>query len=140
MTPDPPDYGTPPPHGPDQEPPQDAPDSPPRPSSASSGTIDEVHISGLSLVFDGRVLEFFGRNPYFLSGGYQRRYHVRQLDLTVRGPDRMGRYTVKMREPSSQSTASKMRFESDVWPAVLPFFSRVAHAVDARTSPPGGAN
>ncbi|MFE2267764.1 hypothetical protein ACFXB4_00835 [Streptomyces lavendulae] len=51
--------------------------------------------------FDGRILEVFGSHP--------RRFHVRNMDLRVTGPDRKGKRTVEVVSgppgaPASQHT------------------------------------
>ncbi|MFD8020424.1 hypothetical protein ACFV6G_08355 [Streptomyces lavendulae] len=51
--------------------------------------------------FDGRVLEVFGSHP--------RRFHIRNMDLRLIGPDRKGRRTIEVvagppEAPASQHT------------------------------------
>ncbi|MFF1348137.1 hypothetical protein ACFVZJ_19540 [Streptomyces sp. NPDC058322] len=47
--------------------------------------------------FDGRILEVFGSHP--------RRFHIRNMDLRVTGPDRKGRRTVEIVAGSPEAPA-----------------------------------
>ncbi|MDJ0384884.1 hypothetical protein [Streptomyces sp. G-G2] len=49
--------------------------------------------------FDGRILEVFGSNP--------QRFHVRNMDLRVTGPDRKGRRTVEIVAGSPEAPATR---------------------------------
>lgn len=49
--------------------------------------------------FDGRILEVFG--------GYPKRFHIRNMDLQVTGPDRKGRRTVVIVAGSPEAPAGQ---------------------------------
>ncbi|MCX4870084.1 hypothetical protein OIC43_01735 [Streptomyces sp. NBC_00825] len=49
--------------------------------------------------FDGRILEVFGSHP--------RRFHIRNMDLRVTGPDRKGRRTVEIVAGSPEASAAQ---------------------------------
>ncbi|WP_406458586.1 hypothetical protein OG782_36595 [Streptomyces sp. NBC_00876] len=48
--------------------------------------------------FDGRILEVFG--------SYPKRFHIRNMDLRVTGPDRKGRRTVEIVSGSPEAPAA----------------------------------
>lgn len=49
--------------------------------------------------FDGRILEIFGSHP--------KRFHIRNTDLRVTGPDRKGRRTVQVVPGSPEAPATQ---------------------------------
>lgn len=49
--------------------------------------------------FDGRILEVFGSHP--------RRFHIRNMELRVMGPDRKGRRTIEIVAGSPEAPASQ---------------------------------
>ncbi|MFE7517484.1 hypothetical protein ACFU8I_40595 [Streptomyces sp. NPDC057540] len=59
--------------------------------------------------FDGRVLEVFGSHP--------RRFHVRNTDLRVTGPDRKGRRTVVIvtGPPEAPATEHTWHHSAEEW-------------------------
>ncbi|MER6097962.1 hypothetical protein ABT154_19290 [Streptomyces sp. NPDC001728] len=59
--------------------------------------------------FDGRILEVFGSNP--------KRFHIRNMDLWVTGPDRKGRRTVVIAEgtPEARSTQHTWHHSAEEW-------------------------
>ena len=73
--------------------------------------------------FDGRVFEVFGfNNPV--------RYHRNELELEVKGPDKKGRYEVKI--GSRWRGMAQFWVEGSEWPAIAP----VIEAASAAARPP----
>ena len=85
--------------------------------------MDEVWADDVLLTFDGRVVEVFG-----FSGSESIRFHVLNLDLSVDGPDRKGRYTL-MIEPAMRGGGCHVPVPEADWPAVSPFVDRVLAAM-----------
>ncbi|MEU8763560.1 hypothetical protein [Streptomyces sp. NPDC048659] len=59
--------------------------------------------------FDGRIFEIFSSHPY--------RFHVRNMELEVSGPDRKGRRTVVVTtgSPEARSTVSTWHYTAEEW-------------------------
>lgn len=59
--------------------------------------------------FDGRVLEIFGSHP--------KRFHVRNMDLRVTGPDRKGRRTIEIvaGPPETPATQHTWQHSAEEW-------------------------
>ncbi|MFD5432216.1 hypothetical protein ACFWJ4_08560 [Kitasatospora sp. NPDC127067] len=59
--------------------------------------------------FDGRILEVFG--------GYPKRFHIRNMDLRVTGPDRKGRWTVEIvaGPPEARATQHTWHLSAEEW-------------------------
>jgi len=87
--------------------------------------MEETWIDGTLFAFDGRVVEAFG-----LPGEGDLRYHVRNLKLTVDGPDAKGRRRVHLRPWSTGAGGMAMHVSQEAWPAAKPFLDRVAAAID----------
>ncbi|HEX8205295.1 MAG TPA: hypothetical protein VF587_04475 [Solirubrobacteraceae bacterium] len=87
--------------------------------------MDEVWADDVLLTFDGRVVEVFG-----FSGSESIRFHVLNLDLSVDGPDRKGRYTVRI-EPAMRGGGCHVPVPEADWPNVGLFVDRVLAAMPA---------
>ena len=87
--------------------------------------MDEVWADDVLLTFDGRVVEVFG-----FPGSESIRFHVRNLDLAVDGPDRKGRVTLKL-EPASRGGGCHIEVPEQDWPEVGAFVDRVLAAMPA---------
>ncbi|MGW7442753.1 hypothetical protein [Kitasatospora sp. NPDC054795] len=59
--------------------------------------------------FDGRILEVFGSSP--------KRFHIRNTDLRVTGPDRKGRRTVEVvaGPPEAPATQHTWHLSAEEW-------------------------
>ncbi|MFF7776480.1 hypothetical protein ACFZCG_18885 [Streptomyces tanashiensis] len=59
--------------------------------------------------YDGRVLEVFGSHP--------KRFHIRNMDLRVTGPDRKGRRTVEIvtGPPEARATQHTWHHSAEEW-------------------------
>ncbi|MFE0654490.1 hypothetical protein ACFVZH_38790 [Streptomyces sp. NPDC059534] len=59
--------------------------------------------------FDGRILEIFGSCP--------NRFHIRNMDLRVTGPDRKGRRTVEISAgpPEARATQHTWHHSAEEW-------------------------
>ncbi|WP_331772627.1 hypothetical protein OG948_55010 (plasmid) [Embleya sp. NBC_00888] len=59
--------------------------------------------------FDGRILEVFGSHP--------KRFHIRNMDLRVTGPDRKGRRTVEIvaGSPEAPATQHTWQHSAEEW-------------------------
>ena len=88
--------------------------------------MEEVWAGGILLAFDGRVLEMFG-----YAGDDSMRFHVRNLELQVDGPDRKGRHTLKIKAVTRCGGCHAEVPEED-WPAMAPFVDRVLAAIPAQ--------
>ena len=86
-------------------------------SELLEGRSEKVVVS-----FDGRVLELFGR--------YAHRYHVDELEVRVKGPDKKGRYEVAI--DSRFGGGAQFYVEGPDWPAIEP----VIEAARAAAAPP----
>lgn len=75
---------------------------------------DEIAVRvGTNLyVFDGRVLEIFGGNPI--------RFHVRHLQVLVKGPDRKGNRIVELCHglPEAPGVRHTWKYSAAEWSAV----------------------
>ena len=72
--------------------------------------------------FDGTVLEVFTDQH-----GSTTRLHLRLLHLAVDGPDRSGRYEVKMTtQPSGRGGGTTLFVPPEAWPQVQAFVGAVA--------------
>jgi hypothetical protein len=82
-------------------------------------------VRGPSVVtWDGLVLEVFTEQAG--SGG---RLHARLLHVTVKGPDRKGRYEVALTtKPGGSGGGTTLFVSGDDWPDVQPFIEAVAAA------------
>ncbi|WP_426361958.1 hypothetical protein [Streptomyces sp. E-08] len=60
-------------------------------------------------VFDGRILEVFSSHPH--------RFHIRNMDLRVTGPDRKGRWTVVIvaGPPEAPATQHTWHHSAEDW-------------------------
>ena len=85
--------------------------------------MDEVWADDVLLAFDGRVVEVFG-----FPGSESIRFHVRNLDLEVDGPDRKGRHDVKL-APATRGGGCHIPVGEEDWPAVATFIDRVLAAM-----------
>lgn len=86
--------------------------------------MEETWIDGTLFAFDGRVVEAFG-----FPGEGDLRYHVRNLKLTVEGPDAKDRRTVTLRPWSTAAGSMAMHISPEAWPAAQPFLEHVAAAI-----------
>jgi hypothetical protein len=93
--------------------------------------MEEVWADDVLLTFDGRVLEIFG-----FSGSESMRFHVLNLDLEADGPDRKGRYTLKI-APATRGGGCHVAVPEEDWSEVGPFVDRVVAAMPAADEPPG---
>jgi hypothetical protein len=91
--------------------------------------MDEVWAGDVLLCFDGRVVEVFG-----FSGSESIRFHVRNLEASADGPDRKGRYTVKL-APATRGGGCHIEVPEGDWPAVAPFLDRVLAAMPVAEEP-----
>lgn len=59
--------------------------------------------------FDGRILEIFGGHPL--------RFHIRNMDVEVTGPDRKGRRVVEIRhgQPDRRGMCHTWRYTAAEW-------------------------
>ncbi|HEX8085257.1 MAG TPA: hypothetical protein VF529_13275 [Solirubrobacteraceae bacterium] len=87
--------------------------------------MDEVWADDILLAFDGRVVEVFG-----FPGAESIRFHVLNLDMEVDGPDRKGRYTLKL-APASRGGGCHVEVPEPDWPEVSGFVDRVLAAMPA---------
>ena len=87
--------------------------------------MDEVWADDILLTFDGRVVEAFG-----FPGAESIRFHVLNLELTVDGPDRKGRYAVQL-SPATRGGGCRVEVPEADWPEVGPFLDRVLAAMPA---------
>ena len=85
--------------------------------------MDEVWAGESLLAFDGRVLEVFG-----FPGAVSMRFHVRNLRLSVSGPDGGGTHWVLV-QASHGSGGCNLQVAADQWPGVGPFLERVFAAM-----------
>ena len=85
--------------------------------------MEEVWADDILLAFDGRVLEVFG-----FPGQESYRFHVRNVELTVDGPDRKGRHRV---EAASARGSGGCSFDvpPEDWHVVGPFLDAVLAAM-----------
>jgi len=88
-------------------------------------TVDEVWADDVLLAFDGRVVEVFG-----FPGSESIRFHVRNLDLSVDGPDRKGRYALQL-APATRGGGCHVIVPEGDWPDVGGFVERVLAAMPA---------
>ena len=86
--------------------------------------MDEVWSGDSLLVFDGRVLEVFG-----FMGSESIRFHVRNMEVSVEGPDRKGRNAVTIKPAARGSGGCRLEVEPADWAAVGPFLDRVLEAM-----------
>ena len=86
--------------------------------------MDEVWADDVLLCFDGRVIEVFG-----FPGEESVRFHVRNVDLSVDGPDRKNRHSVLIKPASRGSGGVQLEVPEDDWPTVGPFLERVMAAL-----------
>ena len=87
--------------------------------------MDEVWADEILLTFDGRVVEVFG-----FPGSESIRFHVLNLELSVDGPDRKGRYAVLI-TPASHGGGCRVEVPEADWAEVEPFLDRVLAAMPA---------
>jgi hypothetical protein len=87
--------------------------------------MHEVWADDVLLVFDGRVVEVFG-----CPGSESIRFHVRNLDLAVDGPDRKGRYALQL-APATRGGGCSVPVPEEDWAEVGPFVERVLAAMPA---------
>lgn len=92
--------------------------------------MDEVWADEILLTFDGRVVELFG-----FPGSESIRFHVLNLELTVDGPDRKGRYELFIR-PASGAGGCRLDVPEADWTEVAPFIDRVLAAMPAAADVP----
>ena len=88
--------------------------------------MEEVWAGGILFAFDGRVLERVG-----YARDDSMRFHVRNLELQVGGPDRKCRRTLKIKAVSRRGGCHADGPEED-WPAIAPFVDRVLAAIAAQ--------
>ncbi|HEX2084051.1 MAG TPA: hypothetical protein VHF89_00070 [Solirubrobacteraceae bacterium] len=87
--------------------------------------MEEVWADDVLLTFDGRVVEVFG-----FPGSESIRFHVLNLEVAAEGPDRKGRYTLKL-EPAMRGGGCHIPVPEQDWPEVAPFVDRVLAAMPA---------
>jgi len=92
--------------------------------------MEETWIDGTLFAFDGRVMEVFG-----FPGEGNRRYHVRNLKLTIDPPDPRGRRRVAMRPWSTAAGGLSMHVSPEAWPCAERFLADVAQAIGASQQP-----
>ena len=92
---------------------------------SSDAPLDEVWADDILLTFDGRVVEVFG-----FPGAESIRFHVLNLDMSVDGPDRKGRYALKL-GPATRGGGCQVEVPEADWPEVGPFLDRVLAAMPA---------
>jgi hypothetical protein len=85
--------------------------------------VQEVWAGKVLLAFDGRVLEVFG-----FTGAESVRFHVRNMELSVDGPDSKGTYWVLVK-PASAGGGVQLQVPQEDWAAVGPFLDAVLAAV-----------
>ena len=85
--------------------------------------MDEVWAGDVLLTFDGRVFEVFG-----FPGQESYRFHVKNMKLSVDGPDRKGRYRVAAMSAKG-SGGCALEVGGEDWPQVEPFVDRVLGAM-----------
>ena len=85
--------------------------------------MEEVWADDLLLAFDGRVLEVFG-----FPGQESYRFHVRNVDLSIDGPDRKGRHRV-VAESARGSGGCAFEVPPEDWHVVGPFLEGVLGAM-----------
>jgi hypothetical protein len=93
--------------------------------------MDELSVANHILAFDGRVLEIFGQ---LAGSGANRRWHVRDLAVSIEGPDRKGRHAVQFKVASSNTGRCRLEIEDDEWTFAEPFLRRVQEAVGESSS------
>lgn len=86
--------------------------------------MDEVWAGDSLLVFDGRVLEVFG-----FSGSESLRFHVRNMEIELKEPDRKGRRWLRIKPASSGSGGCMFELKPEDRPQVEPFIDRVLAAI-----------
>ena len=91
--------------------------------------MDEVWADDILLTFDGRVVEVFG-----FPGAESIRFHVLNLEVASEGPDRKGRYMVKL-GPAMRGGGCAVEVPEADWPQVGPFLDRVLAAMPAVEEP-----
>lgn len=82
----------------------------------------------LLLTFDGRVLEAFG--TYTSGSGHyvpSVRFHVAQLNVKTEGPDRKGRYELRLTGLTRDTIVSAVVLEDD-WLKLAPLFDALRAA------------
>lgn len=84
--------------------------------------VMEARSGKMLVTFDGRVFEMFG-----FSGPV--RYHVAELELEVKGPDKKERYEVKI--GSRWRGMAQFTVEGADWPAVEPVIAAADEAAAA---------
>jgi hypothetical protein len=87
------------------------------------GEVIEVWADDVLLAFDGRVLEVFG-----FPGSESIRFHIRNLDLEVDGPDRKGRHNVKL-ATATRGGGCHIPVPEEDWPPVSEFVDEVLAAM-----------
>jgi hypothetical protein len=85
--------------------------------------MDEVWADDLLLAFDGRVIEVFG-----FPGSESIRFHVRNLDLEIDGPDRKGRHTIKL-ATATRGGGCHIPVPEEDWPEVRGFVDALLAAM-----------
>lgn len=90
--------------------------------------MDEVWSGDSLLAFDGRVLEVFG-----FMGSESIRFHVRNMELSVEGPDRKRRHAVTIKPAARGSGGCRLEVEESDWGQVGPFLDRVLAAMPEDT-------
>ena len=85
--------------------------------------MEEIWADDILLTFDGRVLEVFG-----FPGQESYRFHVKNMELSIDGPDKKGRYRATATSARGSGGCALEVPEAD-WPAVGPFLDRVLAAM-----------
>jgi hypothetical protein len=86
--------------------------------------MDEVWAGDSLLAFDGRVLEVFG-----FPGSQSVRFHVRNMELDVGGPNRRGMRLVTLKAAVRGAGGLAFSVEEADWPYVGPMLDRVLAAM-----------
>ena len=94
--------------------------------------MEELWLNDLFVTFDGTVLEIFG---FIMTAKTETgaRYHVRNLQIDVEGPDRKGRHTLRFNLARNANFGSVTEISEDDWATVGPFIDRVNAAIAAQT-------
>lgn len=82
--------------------------------------VDEAWMGEDCISFDGRVVEVFGLSQ-------AERLHVREFGYEVDGPDRKGRYVLRIgrRRKGKMKGGAMMAVDGEDWPAVEAVLQRI---------------
>lgn len=86
--------------------------------------MEEVWADDSLLVFDGRVLEVFG-----FPGEANIRFHVSNMDVEVRDPNRKGARMVTLKPATRGAGGVTFEVAEADWPQVGPLLDRVLEAM-----------